>query len=335
MADFPIEELSFAARYPFSNTAKRIVKTLNPDVNSVVANSKLMDNARNKLLAILKREPYPTFLTPYQDDLLVEVLAYPLVRIMLSFLDNIKYYEYFSDAIYRTSLNHMSSFEDWDKLAADLGISFRIDSNDMFAVPILDFLKCEAKENTLKLVNQSVSKGQVFLNENRFRKFVAGFAAQVAKENMPVNTEGLPKKLKELAFETLTQATSFAKKTLRIKANLAYLPPCIEKIYSDLLAGKNIPHMARFVLATFLNAINVPEEKIIEAFTHAPNYNEKITRYQVARIVHAKSGKNYAPASCKKMKSYGLCIANCNVRNPIQYYRRQLTKSQSRVKKRE
>ncbi|MDW8011110.1 MAG: hypothetical protein RMH84_05920, partial [Sulfolobales archaeon] len=48
-----------------------------------------------------------------------------------------------------------------------------------------------------------------------------------------------------------------------------------------------------------------------------------IARYQVEHLAGLRgSGKRYRTYSCEKMKSLGLCVAECSTRTPLQYYRR-------------
>ena len=331
MVDFPLNELRFAARYPFSNTAKRIVRSINPRIDDLLEKRfSVVELAKRNLTVVLKRKPYPISSDIASAEILEShILAFPLAKIMVSFLDNPKYYDYFAKAVSDSAFTMMQNASDFESelinLANDLKLNFEI-NNGVFKLSVVEFLSVPFKSDVLKLANQDVASGYVFLNKHRFASFLAEKAAHSVLISLPVDVAGLPKQFKDLAFEALNESMTQVRRSISGKANLSYLPPCIETIYADLLAGKNVPHMARFVLATFLNAINVPEEKIVEAFSRAPNYNEKVTRYQVSRIVHGSAGKVYKPASCSKMRSYGLCVAECRVKHPLQYYRKQLAK---------
>lgn len=108
-------------------------------------------------------------------------------------------------------------------------------------------------------------------------------------------------------------------------------PPCITSILNELRGGGNPSHMARFTLAAYLGhkCVDVegksPEEcvdEVLEPFTHAADYNEKIARYQVEHILGLRGGRKfYTPPSCQELNSLGLCPTNlgCGVKNPLQY----------------
>ena len=91
-------------------------------------------------------------------------------------------------------------------------------------------------------------------------------------------------------------------------------------MYNAVLQGKNLQHSGRFYLAAFLNAIGMPQEQIIQAFAKTPNFSEKMTRYQVQRLVANK----LSPPSCAKIKETGLCPSDCGNKHPLSYYKRQL-----------
>ena len=97
-------------------------------------------------------------------------------------------------------------------------------------------------------------------------------------------------------------------------------PPCMTAILEALKRGENLPHTARFAIATYLLKRGWDVEQIVELFRNAPDFNEKITRYQVQHIAGRAGGrKEYNVPSCKTMKEWGLCVANCGIKSPLQY----------------
>jgi len=100
-------------------------------------------------------------------------------------------------------------------------------------------------------------------------------------------------------------------------------PPCMTAILEALKRGENLPHAARFAITTYLLKRGWDVEQIVELFRNAPDFNEKITRYQVQHIAGKVGGrKEYAVPNCETMRQWGLCVATCNVRNPLQYLKR-------------
>jgi len=102
------------------------------------------------------------------------------------------------------------------------------------------------------------------------------------------------------------------------------MPPCVEKLIEDLQRGENLPHFARFALATFLIHAELSIDQIVDLFRNAPDFDEKITRYQVEHIAGRRGGgRRYDPPSCDRLRQEGLCVADCGVRHPLELLRRR------------
>jgi len=102
------------------------------------------------------------------------------------------------------------------------------------------------------------------------------------------------------------------------------LPPCIEKLIQDLQHGENLPHFARFALAAFLVNAGWSVDQIVDLFRNAPDFDEKVTRYQVEHIAGKRGGgRRYVPPACERMRQEGLCVANCGISNPIEWLRKR------------
>jgi DNA primase large subunit len=106
-------------------------------------------------------------------------------------------------------------------------------------------------------------------------------------------------------------------------------PPCVKHAIEVLDRGENLPHSGRFMLATYLLAKGQTIEQIAPLFKNAPDYNERVTKYQLEHIA-GSSGKatKYSCPSCEKLKSENLCFAipECDgIINPVQFGTRRKT----------
>jgi DNA primase large subunit len=81
------------------------------------------------------------------------------------------------------------------------------------------------------------------------------------------------------------------------------------------------------MLATYMLAIGKPIDEIVALFENAPDFNEKITRYQVEHLAGMKGSRTkYSVPSCEKLLNENLCFATeqcAGVFNPIQFGRRK------------
>ncbi|MGC8496791.1 MAG: hypothetical protein ACP5NL_02145 [Thermoplasmata archaeon] len=169
-----------------------------------------------------------------------------------------------------------------------------------------------------RLVSQKLKDGMVLFNLEEDKKkislFIREFFVKAYKEEI--------KKLSEQKIDIEEYFKSELSEILELrdsiinKYNIAELgefeinalPPCIKDILSKIESGINIPHLARFTLVTFLNQIGMGKDEIMQLFTKAPDFDEKLTEYQVSHIIGERSGKEYSTPKCKTMESYGLCV---------------------------
>ena len=195
-------------------------------------------------------------------------------------------------------------------------------NNNHFVIPISDYLRHAVNFHELewKLVNRHVESGMVFLSSHEtvrlIRRELSGYiGSRIRSTDTPSLSKGFEEKVNKL--------TELAKKfTVSITVTTEY-PPCIKHAIEVLNNGENLSHSGRFMLATFLLGRGQTIDEIAPLFKNAPDYNEKITRYQI-RQVAGETGSNtkYSCPSCEKIKSNDLCFAtpDCDyIINPMQF----------------
>lgn len=212
------------------------------------------------------------------------------------------------------------------RILGDL-FSIRIEKKgDKFAVPISNFLEHSINfhEKEWKLVNRLVEDGYVLLSNHEtvrlIRKELSNF---INSKINSVKTPQMPQ-----GFERyVTKLTKLGRKfSVPIVQSTEY-PPCIKHAIKVLERGENLPHSGRFLLATYLLSKGKPIDDIVPLFKNAPDYNEKITRYQLNHLAgDSGSGTKYSCPSCEKLQTQNLCFAipECNgIINPIQFGRKR------------
>ena len=195
-------------------------------------------------------------------------------------------------------------------------------NNNHFVIPISDYLRHAVNFHEIewKLVNRHVESGMVFLSSHEtvrlIRRELSGYiGSRIRSTDTPSLSKGFEEKVNKL--------TELAKKfTVSITVTTEY-PPCIKHAIEVLNNGENLSHSGRFMLATFLLGRGQTIDEIAPLFKNAPDYNEKITRYQI-RQVAGETGSNtkYSCPSCEKIKSNDLCFAtpDCDyIINPMQF----------------
>jgi len=218
------------------------------------------------------------------------------------------------------------------KIFQDLfDINIDVDSTTSICkLSVPDYLLRASKmyEQEWKLINRSVKDGYVYLDTDEAVRLIRNELSNL------IYTRVKNMKVYEVPILIKSKADELRKKysgryVYRNQFKILDYPPCIKHAMEIINKGENLPHSARFMLATYMLAIGKTEEEVIEIFKNSPDYNEKITRYQVEHLAGKKGSHiKYSVPSCDRLRSEDLCFAvkECeNLINPIQFGRRKLT----------
>ena len=197
---------------------------------------------------------------------------------------------------------------------------YRQDEN--FVISVSDYVahSINFHEREWKLVNRRVENGSVFLSPHEtvrlIRKELGNYiSSKIISTKTPEMFQGFQ--------EPVNKLTSLAKKFSTGTVVSTEYPPCIKHGIEVLEKGENLPHSGRFMLATFLLSRGQSVEQIAPLFKNAPDFNEKVTLYQLNHLAGTSgSGTKYSCPSCEKLKSQNLCFAipECdNIINPLQF----------------
>ncbi len=194
--------------------------------------------------------------------------------------------------------------------------------DDYFVIPISDYLKHSINfhEREWKLINRHVENGQVFLTPHEtvrlIRKELGTYInSKIINAKTPAMIPGFE--------DSANKLVSLSKKFVTFTVTTGEYPPCIKHAIEELEKGENLPHSGRFMLGTFLLSKGQSVEQIAPLFKNAPDYNERVTLYQLNHLAGTSgSGTQYICPSCEKLKTQDLCFAipECdNIINPLQF----------------
>ena len=200
-------------------------------------------------------------------------------------------------------------------------------AEDYLVISISDYLRHAVNFHELewKLVNRHVENGMVFLTPHESARLIRKelgvyIDARIRAANTPSMSKGFEDKVNKLSALTKKFAVNTVVSTEH--------PPCIKHAIEALNNGENLSHSGRFMLATFLLGRGQTIDEIAPLFKNAPDYDEKVTRYQIKQVA-GETGSNikYSCPSCEKIKSNDLCYAtpDCdNIINPMQFGKKRL-----------
>ena len=193
---------------------------------------------------------------------------------------------------------------------------------DYFVISVSDYLKHSINfhEREWKLINRHVENGQVFLTPHEtvrlIRKELGTYInSKIINAKTPTMIPGFEDSVNKLAM--------LSKKFATYTVTTGEYPPCVKHAIDVLEKGENLPHSGRFMLATFLLSKGQSVEQIAPLFKNAPDYNERVTLYQLNHLAGTSgSGTQYSCPSCEKLKTQSLCFATSecdNIINPLQF----------------
>jgi len=331
-------------KYPFTVEALNYVERklgrlgleelLNPNYEPVI--ERATTRIKESVLTPIKN--IPTLKRRVEDNN-VEILSFPLAIIMMKLIDDPYFQRRF--ALFeakKASLNLEN--EDVEKLLEIARKSFgweisKVNKNfsGMLKIRFTDYLKNASKlrEDKWKLVNRHLEYGDVYVTkaetarllEEEIKNHIQSKISEKVVLELP---EPILKKVEELKVFLKEQKKTLPEETFG-KVDSKAFPPCIKNIYTDILSGKNVPHIGRFTLTAFLVQIGMSIDDIVKLYTSATDFDEKITRYQVEHIAGLVGGKTrYKPLNCESMQTHGLCVGKDNlcqkVKNPLTYYKK-------------
>lgn len=253
----------------------------------------------------------------------LNISAYIYSRILVSLMDERARRRY----AVREARRYREMMDDSDAtlmiFASDFGVKAII--GEEVRLHVADYLKaaCRIRSREWKLVNRSLERGYVELSRESFLRVIEEFLRIRLAERI----EMPPSVTSDELNQHLAELTPISEANFEIELgefDAGCMPPCMKKILSDLQAGLNVPHSARFAITSFLLNIGLGVDEVVALFSSAPDFDMEKTRYQVEHIAGSRGTEYRAPA-CDTMQSYHNCYRNESCRginHPINYYRR-------------
>jgi len=259
------------------------------------------------------------------------ILAYISSKVIVSLSDDwVRMRFAVSEANYYAELLRKEKDYVVKLIAGDLGIRLK-----GWRIHVTSYVKASSriKAENWRLVNRRFSSGYVYTNKREVLRVVEEFLRERLAEKIKAE------ELKDYFAEILKDLKLKKRKKRFEKIDIGIVdfdkfPPCIKEIIAEVQSGMNVPHIARFTLASFLLNIGMRVDEVVEVFKSAPDFDEDKTRYQVEHIA-GQRGRcvEYICPSCDTMRSYQLCVSNCDVKHPIEYYRKGFKAKRSRKMK--
>ena len=226
--------------------------------------------------------------------------------------------------------------EDVPDYARRYGVEMEFsDEDDLFRIALGTFVMHTSRLSgyRYRLVYQSIHHGIVYTDRESAVKVIReAFVRKAFEAYATIDKEDTAKFLYPLSdnIQEIVEKlkNSGIKKDIDLgEVDFTIFPPCIKEYISQMRDGVNLPHMARFTMVSFLHKIGMDNDGIIGLFKTAPDFNERLTTYQVNHVTGGISSTEYSPPKCSVLQSNHLCYKGddpiCNkdwLKHPLQYY---------------
>ncbi len=330
-----IEDMS---RYPFTKKAVEYIEKLHITLDDLEATKVVLDRALeriNSAVRFVKIKEWD-YTKHHRDE--IELLSYPIAVFLVSSLNNKYVTKRYALAEAKRSYTYLSKeeIEVIKSVADDFTWHIIIDQKTPqfpFRVYFTNYLRNSIwiKEARWRLVNRILKNGFIYLKKLEMARLLQEEIRQRIENNIrkgevliPMQLRPIINGLKKNYDNLIPIESSLLLKTG--KTSFKSYPPCIKMLHNDLVSDKNLSHIGRFTLTSFLTNVGWSVKDIIKIFTRSADYDNAKTRYQIEHISGTRGGrKKYSPPKCSTLKTHGLCRNPDNlcitVTRPLQYYK--------------
>ncbi|MFB6111659.1 MAG: DNA primase regulatory subunit PriL [Halobacteriaceae archaeon] len=333
----------FHARYPFLTAAREAVAAAEVDLAEVVdSEPAVVDRAVERVELAIEEGVVGDGVR----DPRVELLSYPVARVLVSIVDEHVLTRKYGAAEARTAHDRfMDAIQDDSELRSvdrerlTLGRLLREfdlendvhETTEGFSVDVPAYLLLSAgiRGDEWRLVNRPLRNGRVPVERTELGRLLQAAVEDRVTSALPLSVPGAVAEPLESAVTEVRSVLEDLDLTTDIDAVVPELfPPCMQHLLQQVRDGEHLEHHSRFAITSFLTTIGLTTDEIIEIYSVNPGFGEEVTRYQTDHIRGDTGPTEYTPPSCATMKSYGDCHnpdALCeHISHPLSYYEAKL-----------
>lgn len=324
-------------KYPFLGGAEELLAGLS--LGNLGEFPELLEKTEKRIRYLLRLSSEPVFVEDKRDAVAIFSASLAIV----SATGNKRLMRSFAYALSRELERNLSGspLTLYVQIANSIGVRCQLIGAE-FEMPLIDYLRLKGVESepSLLLPQLKLQRGMVYFAPNSFRKLLAVVFRRVLVDRMEAQAPELRKaSVDPKVGEVISSVSSEFLKKRGQEVDISSLspveslyPPCVKFWISQMNKGINIPHLARFLVATFLLSLDLSTDEILPYFSHTPDYDERIARYQIEDLAGQKgSGKRYSVPRCDTLRTTGVCTCRTGLcqrmTSPLLYYRISIEKS--------
>ncbi len=321
------------ARYPFLEAARTAVTEEAPPIEELVVGTS-RSAALERAIDRIERALDGTTVGSVHSDPEVEVLSYPLARVVVSLVDDDRVTERYATAEARTARERLASDFTAETpspsiLSKQAALSeFEVEYDPDTGMAVADYLRLAAdlSEESFRLVNRALRNGRVPISERELLRLLEAAVYHRVRSKLPLTVpeelagrlDGAVDRIEDrLGRQTLPESFD--------RIDPSVFPPCMEALVDRVEAGEDLPPHSRFALASFLTSIGLTSEDL-HAVVEEP-VPDALTAMAEA-VAGTEGPTQFPPGSCETMVAFGDCVNQdelCQqIEHPLEYYDRRL-----------
>lgn len=322
------------ARYPFRDAAREAVREVAPSIDRLVdaeGPSAVVERAKDRVERALTGETTG----PTHPDPEVELLSYPIARVIVSLVDDPLVIDRYVRAEANTAVERFRADRDADRsdglderdLLTELDVEFR-ERDGRVGIDRVTYLRLapDLDGDDWRLVNRPLADGWVALDRGELDDVLGAAVRDRVGRDLPL---AVPEDLAEGLSEVVSAVEErLGHPTLPAEfeaVDPARFPPCMQALLERVHAGDRLAPRSRYALASFLTSIGVASDELGSVLeTSVPDELAGMA----AAVEGGEGPTQFPPGSCRTMVVYGDCVdpdGLCDrIDNPLEYYGRRL-----------
>jgi DNA primase large subunit len=332
------------AHYPFLEGAREAVEGTSVDLERLVEreDEPVVERAVTRVNAAIAEGNVGAI----HRNPRVELLSYPIARILVSIVDERVLTRKFARAEARSAIDRFTadrtggealrSTSEEPLRLEDLLEEFGVDDDvrpteDGYRVAVATYLRFAANVwgDEWRLVNRTLDDGLTWIGGGELTTLIREAIAQRVEAGLPLSVPDRVAAALEPEAEAIRERLADLELTREIDTVVPErFPPCMRHLLDQIQRGEHLAHHSRFAITSFLTTIGLSTDEIVELYMVNSSFGEDMTRYQTDHIRGETGSTAYTPPSCATMQSYGDCVNmddRCEtIAHPLAYYEKAL-----------
>lgn len=249
------QAIDIGYKYPFSAEAKQAISEMSiKSFNSVLANL-----GKIRVQEALSKSEIEYFPTPLMELKKKYIASYAYARMIVSAIGTKSAVMKYAKAEARRCRNALltDTPKNVSSMCAQLGLEVKPSGGAHYKIGLYGFLNASAGNEDIKLVNQQVESGRVYLSIDKLARLAEGAIAKETAKGLPASQTGIPKEIFDISRSIYRPEAATEKKEGGSSSKYRW----IEKLLENPIPDVRHRTVNLILSPYFVNVLKMDEEK--------------------------------------------------------------------------